>query len=157
MHMWTTCPPTLSTLWWPEHLSRRTWEFLGSFAHPHFRCGLIAHPRSCWKLPYSAVWIKVVNVAIPWSLLFTNILMQYRICEKSPNSKIYNKLLFVCGDEKNQKWVIQTSPYFFYKLDQVSWCKRRQVWQQKNWEKGTFSTVMSWAAHAPNIYGPTWS
>jgi hypothetical protein len=114
--MWTTCPPTLSTLWWPEHLSRRTWEFLGSFAHPHFRCGLIAHPRSCWKLPYSAVWIKVVNVAIPWSLLFTNILMQYRICEKSPNSKIYNKLLFVCGDEKNQKWVIQTSPYFFYKL-----------------------------------------
>jgi hypothetical protein len=29
--------------------------------------------------------------------------MQYRICEKSPNSKIYNKLLFVCGDEKNQK------------------------------------------------------
>jgi hypothetical protein len=38
--------------------------------------------------------------------------MQYRICEKSPNFKIYNKLLFVCGDEKNQKWVIQTSPYF---------------------------------------------
>jgi hypothetical protein len=42
--------------------------------------------------------------------------MQYRVCEKSPNSKIYNKLLFVCGDEKNQNWVIKTSPYFFYKL-----------------------------------------
>jgi hypothetical protein len=27
--------------------------------------------------------------------------MQYRVCEKNPNSKIlYNKLLFVCGDEK---------------------------------------------------------
>jgi hypothetical protein len=25
--------------------------------------------------------------------------MQYRVCEKNPNSKIYNKLLFVCGDE----------------------------------------------------------
>ena len=25
--------------------------------------------------------------------------MQYRVCEMNPNSKIYNKLLFVCGDE----------------------------------------------------------
>jgi hypothetical protein len=25
--------------------------------------------------------------------------MQYRVCEKNPNSKIYNKLLFVCGNE----------------------------------------------------------
>jgi hypothetical protein len=79
--------------------------------------------------------------------------MKYSACEKSPNSKIYNKLLFARGDEKNQKWVIQACPYFFY---QVSWCKGRQVCQQKKLEKGTFSTVMSWAAHAPNIYGPTW-
>ena len=25
--------------------------------------------------------------------------MQYRVCEKNPNSKIYNKFLLVCGDE----------------------------------------------------------
>ena len=25
--------------------------------------------------------------------------MQYSVCEKNPNSKIYNKFLFVCGDE----------------------------------------------------------
>jgi hypothetical protein len=28
--------------------------------------------------------------------------MQYRVYEKNPNSKIYNKLLFVCGDENIQ-------------------------------------------------------
>ena len=25
--------------------------------------------------------------------------MQYRVCEKNSNNKIYNKLLFECGDE----------------------------------------------------------
>jgi hypothetical protein len=38
--------------------------------------------------------------------------MQYRICEKNPNSKIYNKLLFVGGDKKSE--VSHTNfPIFF--------------------------------------------
>jgi hypothetical protein len=34
--------------------------------------------------------------------------MQYRVCEKNPNSKIYNKLQFVCGDEniKSESYIL---------------------------------------------------
>jgi hypothetical protein len=64
IHMWTRHPSTLSTFSWSTWACRRTWESLGSFAHPHFRCGLIAHPRSCWKLPYSAAWME--GPRSPW-------------------------------------------------------------------------------------------
>ena len=61
--------------------------------------------------------------------------MPYRICEKSPNSKIYNKLLFACGGEKNQVCVIQTSPYFFYKLIRCHDVKDVKCDSKKIWER----------------------
>jgi hypothetical protein len=42
--------------------------------------------------------------------------MQYRVCEKNPNSKIFNKLLFVCGDENIKRESYKLSHIFFYKL-----------------------------------------
>ena len=68
--------------------------------------------------------------------------MQYRVCEKNPNSKIYNKLLFVCGDE-NIKSESINFPIFFLQIVSGSHDGRTSSLRAKNLEKGTFSTVMS--------------
>ena len=51
--------------------------------------------------------------------------MQYRICEKNPNSKIYNKLLFVCGDKK-----IRSESYklpHIFSTNQIRCCDGKDV------------------------------
>ena len=48
--------------------------------------------------------------------------MQYRICEKSPNSKTYNKLLFVCGDEK-----IKSESYKLPHIFSTNWIRSHDV------------------------------
>ena len=48
--------------------------------------------------------------------------MQYRICEKSPNSKTYNKLLFVCGDEK-----IKSESYKLPHMFSTNWIRSHDV------------------------------
>jgi hypothetical protein len=62
--MWTRCPSTLSTFSWSTWACRRTWEFLGSFAHPHFRCGLIAHQdlvENCPTLQSGTYWHTILQ------------------------------------------------------------------------------------------------
>ena len=61
--------------------------------------------------------------------------MQYSVCEKSPNSKIYNKLLFVCGDENIKSESYKLSHNFSTNCIRSYDGKNIKFESKKNWKR----------------------